>query len=356
MSDDNALPDAEVVRNGNGRTWRRLLGAALLLLSISLAIYLLVAYLGWQSGQALLGEKQQTELSNQINRQINLAQENINQGSYGLAMRRLEWVLERAPGNPQAEALLQEARAALQGPMALPEEEHGPPTAIPTALPSPTPGLIFSPEEELARIRVLLGGSANREMWENGVEALIAFQRQFPDYERPETNRLLYDTYLKLGMALITGEGAELGLYYLGLAENLGDLPQEAEDYRLWAGWYLQGIGFYGVNWSIAIDYFADLCLVAPFYQSSCDLLRTARVALADQYAAGGEWCPARNLYQEANAQERTVTVTQKLETAVTNCANATPTPSAITVTLPLTQTQQFFPPPFFVTPRPTAP
>lgn len=343
MSNYDALPQDETFTGGKRRK-RRLLGAALLLVSLALAVYLLVAYLAWQSGQALLTEKQQAELINQLDRQIELAAENIDQGSYTLAMRRLDWVLARSPGNVQAQSLRQQAAAALNV-VLTPNAAAASPTVTAIPLPSPTPGDITNPAEELQRIRRLVANEA----WPDATQALVAFQMQFPDYERQESNRLLYDAYLNLGLQLVNGERAELGLYYLSLAENLGDLPQEVEDYRLWAGWYLQGMGFYGVNWTFAVGYFRDLCLVAPFYQSSCELLHTSLVALGDLYAASGDYCPARDLYAEATGQQRTVALTEKLQTAVTNCANATPTPdpTTITSTLPITPTegQQFIDP-----------
>ncbi len=350
MSNYDTIPDDKTVSTKKIRHGRRVLGAALLAISLMLAIYLLVAYMGWQSGQALLVEKQQTALTNLINRQMGLAAENITQGSYTLAIRRLEWVLERSPGNAQAEALLQEAQSALHVALT-PNAPQVSPTSTATPPPSPTPGAISDPEQELQRIRRLMAN----ETWEEAARALVSFQRQFPDYERQETNQMLYDAYLNSGLRLVDGEQVELGLYYLSLAENLGDLPQEAEDYRLWANWYLQGIGFYGVNWEFAVGYFQDLCLVAPFYQSSCDLLYESLVALGDQYGAAGEWCPAQEYYREANGQRRSVVLTEKIETAVTNCNDATPTPETITNTLPFTQTQQFLPP-FYETPEVIAP
>lgn len=344
MSDDNAMRKNETAVSARPVHLRRIFGLLLLLASLVLGIYLLAAYLGWQSGEVLRQERQQTELSNQIARQLELAEENIAQGSYNLALSRLNWVLERSPGNARALALQQQAQQALRiTPTPLPPTPNTAVTATPTATPAPTPapGEPVIPAGELQRLRQLLV----EKQWAEAAAAILAFQRQFPDYERQETNRLLYDAYVNLGLELVTGKQAELGLYYFSLAENLGNLPQEAEDYRLWAGWYLQGMAYYGVNWPVAIAYFRDLCLVAPFYQSSCDLLHKARIALGDQYAFSGEWCPAQELYREANNQQRSPGLTQKLETAVINCANATPTPAAITGTLPFTQTQQFMPP-----------
>lgn len=310
----------------------RVLGVLLITISLLSGLYLLVGYLGWQSGQAQMRERQDTQQAEQITRQVSLAEENIAQGSYNLALRRLEWVLTRVPEHPQALMLRETAQTLLN--ITPTPQTAVTPTPIP--LPSPTPGLIVDPLVELQRVHLLLA----KEQWPDAITAILSFQRQFPDHERQETNKLLYDSNLALGMTLIDSEQAELGLFYLNQAEALGNLPQEAEDYRLWAEWYLQGIGFYGVNWPIAIGYFRDLCLVAPFYQSSCQLLTQSLIAYADLYAFAQDWCPAVDFYVEAQRQGNSVALGQKIEAARAGCLAATPTPAFITDTLPITGTQ----------------
>ena len=180
-----------------------------------------------------------------------------------------------------------------------------------------------------------------KQEWATAVTAITTFQRQFPDYERRETDRLLYNGYIELGLELLEGEQAELGMFYLNQAETLGDLPQEVQDYRVWAEWYLQGIAFYGVNWEVTVGYFRDLCLVAPFYQSSCDFLADALIGYADQYAFAQDWCPAQELYLEARRQQgNSAELAQKIADATEGCLTATPTPSAITGTVPLSSVQ----------------
>lgn len=326
----------------------RILGITLISISLLLGLYLLVGYLGWQSGQAELARQQETQLATQISRQLSLAQENIDQGSYNLALRRLEWVLERVPDQPQAQALRDTTHALLN----ITPTPQVMATLTPTAMPfpSPTPGAISEPLAELQRLRLLVA----KEQWQDAASAVLTFQRQLPNYERQETNKLLYDSYIGLGLDLIEGEQAELGLFYLNQAEELGDLPQEVQDYRVWAEWYLQGIGFYGVDWEIAVGYFRDLCLVAPFYQSSCELLSESLIADADQYAFAQDWCPAVDLYVEAQRQGNSTELAEKLATARTGCAAATPTPAVITGTVPLTDVQPFNgESPLIITPSP---
>ena len=318
----------------------RLLGLLLIIFSVLIGWFLLVAFLGWQSGQQALQDKQ----FEQIDRQITLAESDIAEGNYRLALTRLEWVLERDANSEQAQTLRNEALAGLGA-----TPEPTPVTAVTvtpasTRLPTATPGAIGSPSDELLRIQRLVA----TKYWEEALPALAAFQRQFPSFEREETDQMLYDAYLNYGLDLIEGEQVELGMYYLAQAQELGDLPQSVKDYQTWAELYTQGISFYGVNWDAAAYYFRDLCLAAPFYQSSCEQLFTVLVSLGDQYAFAQDWCPAQQLYQEASGHQTTAVLTEKLTEARENCLLATPTPSEpITDTVPITNTAPFDGAPF---------
>lgn len=319
------------------RRFVRGVGLSLIVISGLLGWFLLVGFFAWQRGQDLLVERQQEELLNQLERQVDLAREDINQGNYNLALRRLEWVLEREPTDSEAQTLQEEARRRLSA-FLTPSPEPVTTTA-PTPTPEPADPLasIDDPETELQRIQRLM----NQERWQEAASALVTFQIHLPDYERRETDRLLYDAYLNLGLELIDGPQVELGMYYLAQAESLGDLPQEAEDRRSWAELYLQGIAFYGVNWDVSAFYFRNLCLAAPFYQSSCERLYEVLVNFGDQNAAVMEWCPAQQLYEEARQYANSQALAGKIAQAQAGCSSATPTPSGpITGTVPVTGTQ----------------
>jgi hypothetical protein len=330
----------------------RLLGLILIVIAVLAGWYLLVGYMGWQSGQAAMVEEREAELSAQIERQTALARENIGQGSYNLALRRLGYVLELDPGNSEALALQEQAQNALAAINTPIPTTAATATATPLPEPSATPGLISNPDTELQRIQRLVSNSD----WETALPALIAFQRQFPDFQRLDTDELLYNVYVKYGLSLLEGEQVELGLYYLDQAAKLGDLSQEVLDYRLWAELYLQGIAFYDVNWDVATYYFRELCLSAPFYQSACELLQESLENFADQYAAALDWCPAQDLYQEALSHGRSQALVEKLNTAAEGCLSATPTPLApITDTLPISGTDSLPGAPFVIPATPTA-
>ncbi len=323
------LPPGAEPRSGWPLT--RIAGLGLLLLVIVAAIYIAVGYFAWQSGQILRDERLSQQKTEQLTRQVGLAQEDIAAGSYNLAIHRLDWVLERDPASSEAEALRRQAQAALKTALT----PAAPPS--PTPLPEPTlaPGDVIDPAVELQRLQRL----DDRQQWEQLLAGTLVLQRQFPDFERFETDRLLYDAYLNLGLQNIQGSQIETGIYHLSQAEKLGDLPQEALDYWLWAELYLEGIAYVGVNWGVASSVFRELCLAAPFYQNACDRLFAALLAEGDRYRLSGEYCPAVDLYREARQHGSGAALNQNLSDSQEGCALATPTPMPISDTLPITGT-----------------
>jgi hypothetical protein len=314
------------------RSILRIMGIILIIAAVMTALYLVVGYFAWQQGEALRSQHEEDMRLQQYSRQVNLAQEDIERGGYNLALRRLDWVLERDPENQEAIALHSQAEAAMK----TAQTPEAPPT--PTVEPEPTVVLDESTdlEQEMVRLQRLY----DREQWAELLPAVLAMQQQFPDFERLKTERFVYDSYLNLGLQMLQGSQIEQGLRYLEQAEKLGDLPQEALDYRYWAELYLDGISYYGVNWAVSASVFRDLCISAPFYQNACDKLYESVVNNGNQYFFVQDFCPAVDLYREARQYGSSGELNQKLNDAIEGCAAATPTPAVITGTLPITGTE----------------
>ncbi len=315
-------------------TITRVLGVLLVFVAAVVALYLVVGYLAWQNGQTLRGQREQELRTQQYARQVSLAQEDIERGGYNLALHRLDWVLEREPTNEDAIALRQQVQAAL--------ETTAVPAAVPTATIVPEPTILLredaDPEETLKRLRRLY----SQEQWAELLPEVQAMQRQFPNFERLETDRFLYEAHLNLGLQQVKSDQIEQGISNLSQAEMLGDLPQEALDYWLWSELYLEGIAYYGVNWGVSASVFRDLCLSAPFFQNACDKLFESLVNYGDQYLFNKDYCPAVSLFREARQYGSDGTLGEKLTRSTEGCASATPTPAAITGTLPITGTEPF--------------
>ncbi|MFN2136728.1 MAG: hypothetical protein ACK2UK_12290 [Candidatus Promineifilaceae bacterium] len=314
-------------------TLTRLAGILLVVGAVVIALYLLVGYLAWQSGQELRMSQEQALRTQQLVRQVGLAQDDIQDGSFNLALHRLDWVLEREPDNEEAIALQRQAQAALK--TALTPVAPQPATATPLPEPTIDNSKEVDPVTELVRLQRM----DSSEQWAELLPAVLTLQRQFPNHERLETDRLLYDAYLNLGLQYVKGEQIELGLSYLAQAEQLGDLPQEALDYWLWSELYLEGIAYYGVNWSVSASVFRDLCVSAPFFQNSCEKLYESLINYADLYLFNEDFCPAVDLLREARQYGGDGSLSEKLREAAEGCALATATPAAITGTLPLPAT-----------------
>ncbi len=330
-----AEPPAE-----RSRLARRLVGLALVITSVVLATYLLVAYFAFETGSAERVTQETTARDEQIARQIELAREDLAEGSAHLALTRLDWVLTQAPDNADALALRQQAAAADVAGRTLQPTEAPQPTTAAAAEATPAEPTV-EPGETLAELQTIRRLVA-AEQWEEALPLLVAFQQHFPDYRRQETDQLLYDTYVALGLAYVNTEKVELALNYFAQAERLGDLPQEAQDYRVWAELYFQGIAYSGVNWSIAADYWADLCAAAPFYRDACARLDRALVGQGDTFAFNLDWCPALEIYQRAWNRQQSNALGNKLAQAREGCAAATAVP--ISGTLPLTDTAPITP------------
>lgn len=332
----------------------RLLGMGLILVAVLLGLYTLAAYLGWQSGADLRAQRVSRERQEQIETQMTRAREEIEGGNYRLALRRLDWVLEQDPTYPGARGLYDVAESAL-GRDSTPQatgsqsETPSPSAATPTGTRDAEGGEgDGEPAQALRRLERLV----DEEAWQEAVSAIIDFQNNHPDYERRQTDALLFEAYIGRGVELLYTDRVELGIYYVSQAQELGDLPADVQDQRQWAELYLAGIAYFGVNWNVAIANFRDLCLAAPFYQDSCVHLREALVAAADQYVVQGEWCPAESLYREAYRLEESAEVGEKVDQARTGCQEATPTPVApitstisTTSTTPITETFPFIAP-----------
>jgi hypothetical protein len=330
---ENLAKETESASEDNGYRRRRIfrvLAFTFIALAILLAVYGTVANFAWLQGQALQADSARFALEEEMASQLAYAEEDISVGNFTLALRRLEWISERDPGYAGLDSLRTVAqegdRAGLAGPTPSPF-----PTITPLTNIVEPPQLDSEPAKAFDSLRQVM----DDQDWPAAVTAITAFQAQYPDYSRPQSDAMLYNAYVNLGQLLVMGDQIELGLFYLAQAEKLGDLPVEAEDQRLWAELYLLGISYYGVDWNTTVYYFRELCIAAPFFQNTCRKLHEALISYGDQYAANLDWCPAEELYVEAYRQNDEPIVTEKLGEARKQCLEATPTPS-----VPITNTE----------------
>lgn len=295
----------------------------MLAVACGLIILAAIAYVGWQTGQTRSIRAAEAETSTQIARQVELARTDLDAQRPDLAAARLDWVLTRAPNDNAILALRRQAQNMLVQAVPSSAPNRPNPTPFPTRLP-PTPGAgLGDPAARLAALQTL----SAQERWDDLISRTIAFQLDYPAYERWQTDTLLFDAYVQQGLALTIGDNVELGLAYFDEAEKLGTLPQEVLDRRVLANLYLNGLAFQGINWKIAVDNYRALCRQSPFFHNSCQLLFEALLPYGDEFVAQQEWCPAVEAYNEATQYRSSEELVTKLRDARIGCTGATPTP-----------------------------
>jgi hypothetical protein len=308
--------------NNRNRKILAVLGIIFIVLAILVATYSLVFYTAWQQADEERIENERRALFNELEKQMSLAREDINEGNFELGLKRLDWIIDLRPDYSGAAELREVARSSLFQSLT--------PEATATSRTAPTPTSSMTDEPDPVSLFSELGRLYEDEQWLSAATELAAFQIRFPDYNRRDTDRMLFNASINLGLELLQGDQIELGLIYISQAEELGDLPQEVDDYRTWAELYLLGIGYFGVDWGQAIYYFRGLCSAAPYYQDSCTRLYESLIAYGDIYSASMEWCPAEELYFEAMLFDTNAALSQKHEEASTTCLEATPTPTVV--------------------------
>ena len=163
--------------------------------------------------------------------------------------------------------------------------------------------------------------------WEDAIRELVAFQIDYPNYERFRTNSMLFDAYIGAGFYFTNGNRISLGINYFEQAEKLGTLPENALGQLYYSRTYLTGVSYFGINWATAVNTLGEVCSIVPNFHDACELLVEARIGYGDQLSATGDNCGAMFQYAQALRTFNDSELRQKWNTVKFNCENPTPTP-----------------------------
>ncbi|MBC7263044.1 MAG: tetratricopeptide repeat protein [Chloroflexi bacterium] len=285
-------------RRGCGR-WAMLLG-----LVVGFSLLLVV-------GLGIVGVYQGLQDRNRTNRTAAAAHYDkglaaMAQGNYELAEAEFELAVSLNPGHSEAAAKLVEVRALLQG------------------SPTPTPGLLG---ERLITLYNEARQAYNRQDWGVVINRLEEIVSLDPAFERDEVRSLLFDAYRASGLQLVGEDRLEEAIRYFDQALQLrpGDLDVLTQ--RQLASLYLTGLSYWGADWERAIEAFRTLYSIQPQYKDARQRLIDAYVAHGDVLATKGDYCKARDQYQQALDIAPDPRITAKRDDAATQCASGTPPP-----------------------------
>lgn len=322
------------------RTWLRYSGYFLLGAALLIIFYAIIAAVAWRSGQAERTEQAQANLVTNISRQLELAHQDVIAGNIALAERRLEELQRWSPDDPEVIALAATIDAIAATPLPTPRviiSDNGvtitptPITTTPTATPPLLPPVATqenrTPQPAALEARLnTLQAMVDNEQWEDAIRELVAFQIDYPNYERFRTNSLLFDAYIGAGFHYTNGNRVTLGINYFEQAQKLGTLQEQALSQLYYSRTYLTGVSYFGIDWGRSVSALGEICMTLPGFQDACELLVEARVGYGDQLTIAEDHCGAMFQYAQALRSITNTDLRDKWSVAKQQCENPVPT------------------------------
>ncbi len=223
----------------------------------------------------------------------------LQEGQYELAIAELELVLRINPNYPQARAKLDEAYRRLE------------------VEPTPTP---MYQQETKEAILAAMQEAHEKGDWPRLIEQADRLLALDASFRRDEVDRLLYDAFYQMGLALVGQDRLPEALNYFDRALRLRPEDAQAKRAKELASLYLEGMSTWGADWAQTIEHLAPLYARDPNYKDVRTKLWQAYVAYGDAWVEKGEWCRAKEAYQAALQIEAAPAVTEKAQKASQSC------------------------------------
>jgi tetratricopeptide (TPR) repeat protein len=287
------------------------------------------SYLGYQKGIQQRLSQQVSEIALRATTQFQLGLQDMQAGNFELARKRFEYVIQIDPNFPGAAEKLVEVSLAMsrtETPTA------APPTATPTGIPV-TPTVDTRGAQQLfTEAKQLI----DNKDWQKAFDTLEALRQNNRDYRTVDVDGMYYIVLRNLGVHKILIEGElEQGIYDLALAERFGPLDAEAASYRIWAQYYVTGATFWQIDWSQVVLYFKEVYPALPNLRdggvngmTATERFRLGSIHYGDQLAAAGDFCKAKEQYQNALALSPDAAVEPTASYVSQKCDEATPAPN----------------------------
>jgi len=225
--------------------------------------------------------------SQSVQEQLQLGIDDLLAARYELARQRFEYVLRLQPDFPEAVELLNMALGGLNQPTVTPTSAITPTPVTPT----PTPDL-SSRESIFASAQAAL----SRGDWSGALDLLLLLRSGDPMLHLAEVNQMMAAALRNRGMQKLQSGLLEQGLYDLSLAARFGPLDSQAEAWRSSAAFYLLANSYFGLDWRLASQYFAQICSAGAW--GACRKYAISAHGYGDLLAATNDPCQAQLQYQ----------------------------------------------------------
>jgi tetratricopeptide (TPR) repeat protein len=262
--------------------------------------------------------------------QYELSLQNISDGKLTLAKKRLEYVIQVYPQFPGVADKLAEVMVELanSGQVNQTTTTIVEPTVVATKDTRGASAIFQTAQQQLAS-----------QDWKSLYSSITSLRDLDSTYKPIETDGMYYLALRNVGVNYILSGYLEKGIYLLAVAEQIGPIDAEADNYRQLARMYITGSFYESANPDIAIQYFSQLAQNYPNFSDFNGVTATARYATSlenygDVLETTFDWCGARDQYSTSLAIVNSQELSDKLAQANEYCANPpeTPTPEGTPV------------------------
>jgi tetratricopeptide (TPR) repeat protein len=253
------------------------------------------AVLGYYNAVQMKQSQQSIAVKYNATTQFQLGLQDIQAGRLEMARSRFEYVIELDPSFPGAQDKLAEVMLQI--------------AMIKTPTPQPTATTAFTPTPDMRGTEEIFNQAwsyyVNKD-WEKTIETLDALRRTDLKYRALDVDGMYYIALRFRGIDKIIQQGSlEPGMYDLALSESFAPLDREAASFRNWARYYVTGASFWEIDWLKVLDYFGQISAALPNLRdgsgwTAMERYRIASMRYGDQLSKAGQYCDARDYYQQS--------------------------------------------------------
>jgi hypothetical protein len=291
----------------------------------------------------------QSIVSQALDEQFEMAQQDFEARRLDIARQRLEYILQKDSTFPGAAELLSQVLVQ----MAITPS----PTITPTPTMTPTPDLRVQ-EEIFAQVKAQMAASD----WDGAIASMDSLRKKDITYQAAQIDGMYFMALRNRGVAKILGQTPynppilEGGIYDLTLAERFGPIDGQAAGLRNFARMYIQGASNWELDWAQAVNIFGDLYIHVPNLRDGSNLTATERYRIAllnfgdefnELYTRVKDRCLALNQWDKAaEISPLDAEYAGKYNALWQECFPPTPTPEPFTATPEVELTEEPTPTP----------
>tara|TARA_Y100001934_G_scaffold153743_1_gene184251 strand:+ start:3378 stop:4391 length:1014 start_codon:yes stop_codon:yes gene_type:complete len=270
--------------------------------------FLVIGYIGYTVGIDNTRSISATAEMRELDLQVALANKDVDNGNYMLALERLEYVLNVSPNYPGAQKLFVDARSHVD--VDLYDKDIDEPAEVFSYIDVSNSG------ELIENIRL----NYKMKLWQDVIIDIEHLKLTGEDFDQDEINSILFVALRNRGIQSIESGDIELGLTDLEHAEQIVALDSVAEQRRRWASLYLYGATFWDINWKIVVDNLYILYQIAPNFRDTEIKLWQAYMEHGSEFLGVEEYCDAKDQFVFADNLRKDASLTNKLKQAIEGC------------------------------------